>query len=161
MAFLYPSFNGVRASWAEVETRIRGFIALGIKALNYKPSLEPTDVYGAGSLPIGRTRGIAKFEGSMELLKEEMDSLIISLGPGFGEVSFDILASYRIDVGQPAIAPGPVHFDKLLGCRIKDLDNSNQQGADGLIVKANLSIMLIVNNGFVITSKLPPLGAVF
>lgn len=160
MAFLYPSFNGVRASWAEVEVRLRGFIVLGIKALNYKPSLEPVDVYGAGSLPIGRTRGVAKFEASVELLKEEADSLILSLGQGYGEVAFDILASYRIDVGQPPMAPGPVSRDELLGCRIKHMDNSNQQGADGLIMKADLSVMLILNNGLLITSKLP-MGAVF
>ncbi len=161
MAYLYPSINGVRASWAEIEFRIRGLIALGVKSINYKSSLEPTEVYGAGALPLGRTRGIAKFEGSVELLKEESDVLILTLGPGFGEVSFDIMVSYRIDDGTPASIRGAVNQDYIFGARIKSLDENHSQGADGLVAKADLSIMGISHNGVWITSKFPPIGAVF
>lgn len=153
MAPMYPSINGVRASWAEIEIRIRRMTTLGVRAISYKPSLEPTEVYGAGVLPAGRTRGIAKFEGSIELLKEEADLLLFHLGDGFGEVPFDVAVNYRIDDGTPAQVRGSIHQDVLYGCRIKSVDQSPSQGADGLVVKLDLSVMNIKLHGLSITSK--------
>jgi hypothetical protein len=153
MALMYPSINGVRASWAEIEFRIRRMTTLGVRAISYKPSLEPSEVYGAGVRPAGRTRGIAKFEGSIEMLKEESDVLLQVLGDGFGEVPFDIVANYRIDDGSPAQMRGAIHQDVLYGCRIKSVDQSFSQGPDGLVVKSDLSIMDIRLNGLSITSK--------
>lgn len=158
MGFLYPSINGVRSSWSEIEfalmTRASPFVSLGIREISYKPTLKGAKVRGAGAVPLGRTRGIADHEGSFTMLKEEADAFLFSLGYGYGEIPFDIFVAYRIDDGTPADLPGQMHQDAILGARIEEVDQSYAQGSDGLLVKFSLSVMDVLLNGLSITSKL-------
>lgn len=156
----FPLINGVRASWAEIEFTIANLPTLGIQEISYKPAQDPNPVYGAGVLPVGRTRGQVSFEASFTLLKEEADLLIDALaktgksrGLGFGEVSFDVFLSYRMDA--LAATPGQivVHNDQIVGCRIKSPDQGHSQGSDGLKTKFELSVMDILLNGSSITGK--------
>ena len=40
------------------------------------------NVYGAGGMPVGRGEGNYKAEASITLLKEEVNALLLALGPG-------------------------------------------------------------------------------
>lgn len=141
----YPLINGHRCSWAEIEIRIAGLKQLAVKEISYKSSLEGADVYGTGPMPLGRTLGQAKFEASITLMKEEADELIMSLGPGYGEVWFDIVVQYRLLGGLS------VSTDTIRGCRIKGEDHSFSQSADGLAVKYELHPVAVLRNGIAIT----------
>ena len=153
---IYPFINGNRSSWAEIEFRIQGVRNIGVQGLDYAPSQDPQYVYGAGVEPVGRTRGQVKPEASMTLLKEEFNLLIDSLakqgqsqGLGYGEVTFDIQVSYRLD----GLGNGTTQADSILGCRITKPAQAVSQGSDGLSVKVDLNPMRVLIMGKGITGK--------
>lgn len=139
MANEYPLINGVRTSWAEIELRAKGRSRYGVKEVSYSSSLEPGEVHGAGVRKLGRTRGVLKHEASITMLKEEADEFVGELGPGFGEVSFEAVVSYA--------EGAKTKVDTIVGCRIKNISNSHQQGNEGLTVKLDLDVMEILYSG--------------
>lgn len=144
----YPLVNGHRFSWNSLELRFNGLLFVGVKSLNYKPSLQPGLVRGTSPLPIGRTKGEAEFTGDFEMLRLEWEQLLLSLGAplrGFGEVSFPITAAY-FEVGSPVV------LDTVVGARVGEADVSNAQGTDASSVKASFGAMNIFLNGSGITS---------
>ncbi len=143
----YPLINGHRCSWAEIEIRLASIRQFAVKEISYRSSLEGADVFGTGAMPIGRTRGQARFEASITLHKEEADDLIVTLGPGYGEVPFDIVVQYRVLGGYA------VSTDTIIGCRIKNEDQNHTQSADGLLVKFDLHPVGILRNGIPITKQ--------
>ena len=136
----FPLINGNRYSWSSIEIRVGGKLYRGIKEIAYSVSLEPGDVRGTLAQRGGRTRGDYKPEGSMTMFLQEYNEFITDLGPGFMEREFDVVAQYS-DRNQPVVT------DKLVSCRIKKADKSHSQGPDALIVKLDLDIMFIVENG--------------
>lgn len=151
MAIDYPLINGIRHEWSSCEIKLGGVVYVGVKEVSYSDKLEPTKVYGAHAQPIGRTRGVYSCEGSITLYLAEANELRRALGPGYKEVSFDIVASYSEDELE-AIT------DELVGCRIKGEDHSASQGADALVRKFDLDIMLVRWNG-IESLKSPLTGA--
>ncbi len=135
----YPLVNGARQEWSSVELKIKGAVAIGVKEFSYNDKLEPTKVYGLHAQPLGRTRGVYSAEASITLLLDEANTLIQALGDGFKEVTFDITCAYS--------EGGATITDEIIGCRIKGLDQSLSQGADGAVRKFDLDVMYIVWNG--------------
>ncbi len=135
-----PLVNGFRFSFASVEVTYKGKRIPILKAINYTQEKMPGEVRGNHSQVVGRTRGDLKDTGSMEVYEEEFDDLITSLGKGYMEQTFDIVASYA-EEGQKTIT------DKLYGCIMTKVDKSHTQSTDGLVVKCDLHIMHIDLNG--------------
>ncbi len=144
MAIEYPLVQGERHDFAAIEVEIqtpdgpRRF--KGFKAVNYSIALEPGMVRGTGARKLGRTRGEATEDGSLEMYRAEWDELRDALGDGYMRVSFDISVTY----GATGIR---TTTDTLTGCRIKKVESSHSQGADGLAVKLDLDIMKIMEGG--------------
>jgi hypothetical protein len=144
----YPLVNGHRWSWASLEMTFNGLLYVGVKSLNYKPSLKPGLVRGTGSNPIGRTKGEAEYTGDFEMLRLEFDQLVATLGGavrGYGEVAFPIVVT-RFEVGSP------VSIDIIDGVRIDEVDLSNAQGSDASTAKCTFTAMRMLLNGAGITS---------
>lgn len=144
MAIEYPLVNGERHDFAALEIEIQTPDGpkrfKGFKAVNYSIALEPGMVRGTGARKIGRTRGEATEEGSLEMYLAEWDELRAALGDGYMRAVFDISVTY----GAEGVL---VTTDQLVGCRIKKVDKSHSQGADGLVAKLDLDIMKIFENG--------------
>lgn len=70
------------AGWNNVKVVMLGRQVEGITALSYKDSVEKENVYGVGNMPVGRGEGNYKAEASITLLKEEVNALLLALGPG-------------------------------------------------------------------------------
>ena len=135
----YPLVNGTRQEWSSIEAKIAGDVFLGIREIAYNDKLEPTKVYGIHAEPLGRTRGVYLAEGSITLLLDEADTLIQKLGDGFKEKVFDITVAYT--------EGGKTIQDEIVGCRIKGVDQSVTQSADGLVRKFDLDVMKVRWNG--------------
>jgi hypothetical protein len=135
----YPLVNGTRHEWSSIEVKVKGAIVIGLKEVAYNDKLEPTKVYGAHAQPLGRTRGVYLAEGSITLLLDEANTLIQALGDGFKETVFDITIAYS--------EGGATITDEMIGCRVKSVDQSLSQGADGTVRKFDLDVMYIVWNG--------------
>lgn len=135
----YPLVNGVRYSFASIEFNIAGKIILGAKEIAYTEALEPGEVRGTGSQVLGRTAGDYSVEGSCTLYREEWDDLLDTLGEGYLRKSFDVTTTYA-DEGAPT------KTDKLVGCRIKSVEQSNSQGTDGLEVQLQFHVMYLLRD---------------
>lgn len=145
---IYPLINGLRYDWSCVEIVLGVLRFSGVKSITYKHMLEPGELRGTRAQLIGRTRGKYSADASIEIYRSEYEVFISQLaiigapqGLGYMETSFDVQASYAttpIDV--PLI-------DKIVGCRLKQADRTNQEGEEALTVKCDLHVMYIIENG--------------
>lgn len=88
---------GKVAGWNSTTVTMMARDIEGITELKYDDTLEKENIYGAGKMPIGRGEGNYKATASITLIKEEVDALQLSLGPGkrLTDIApFDIAVSY-------------------------------------------------------------------
>jgi hypothetical protein len=159
-----PLINGVRPSFADIILRLHtsdmddslvnaigqqlvGAVlpspVKGFKSISYNDGMEPQLVYGASVLPVGRTRGQYKAEGSIELYLEDFDILsdyIIADGEGLYEVAFDLSLNFA------TASTSALKKRELIGCRITKA-TEDHSGTDAATVKCDLSMMFIVRDG--------------
>lgn len=137
----YPDINGIIYDWSSIQIAVAGAQRLGFTSIDYASSLEPGEKRtNNSSRVVGRTRGMAKDEGSFEMHKVEGQALINLLGPGYKQISFNISVSYA-DIGQPTIT------DKLYAVRIKKVSNSPKEGSDPPKMKFDLHVMEVREGG--------------
>jgi hypothetical protein len=94
---------GTMQGWNAVTANFLGRDLEGIKELSYNDSQKKENVYGAGSMPIGRGRGNYEAKASITLLKEEVDAIKRSLPAGKTIIDiapFDIVVEYQTDNGS-------------------------------------------------------------
>lgn len=88
---------GKVAGWNSTTATMMGRDVEGITELKYDDNVEKENIYGAGKMPIGRGEGNYKATCSITLIKEEVDAIQLSLGPGkrLTDIApFDIAVSY-------------------------------------------------------------------
>lgn len=113
---------------------------IGIKSVDFEDELTPGKVRGTSKGVQGRTSGIYNASGSIEIYKDEAQLLRDTLGPGYGEVEFNIIIHYQ----SPGMALQTV---ELVGCRITKDSTSHSEDENGLADKLDLDIMRIRRNG--------------
>lgn len=149
MAVSYPMINGKRHSWASVELRADNDIILGITEADYKASLDPGEVRGAGSAPIAFTMGNSSFEGSISILLEEFNALVQKKGEGWMGQSFELIHSYSED-GLTTIV------DTVQGVRFTSVENSmSASSTDPIVRKLPYKALNILYNGQAATPQAP------
>ena len=137
----YPLINGNKYDWSSVEIDIgEAGIFTGVKEISFTHSLEPGVVRGTRAEMIGRTRGEYTAEGSMVVYAEEYSEIITALGDGYMEASFSITITYS-DTNVP------VQVNRLIGCRITNVEGGGSQGTDPLEVSLDLSIFRVETGG--------------
>jgi hypothetical protein len=138
-----PLINGNRYDYSSIKAMLDGLSYLGFKSINYSHALEPGEVYGTHAQKMGRTRGQYKPEASFEMYKEEYALLLLGLGPGYMERSFDIVVNYEEWDGSIQ----RVITDNIIGFRIKKAENAHSSGNEPLTVKVEGSVMYVLENG--------------
>ncbi len=157
-AIQYPLVNGRRFDYSSVRISFAGKNYIGVKEISYKMQLQPGDVYGTSAMKLGRTRGQFKPEASFSMYREEWGDFLIflSTGPpaqqagivtppgGFMEVPFDIYVNIYEQGQGVQLTQIPPQQDKIIGCRIADVDHVYSASADALLVKCVLDVIDIV-----------------
>lgn len=151
MAVSYPQINGVRHAWSSVELRVDGDIILGITEIDYKASLDPGEVRGAGSAPIAFTLGNSSFEGSLTILLQEFNTLVSKLGAGWMGKAIEIIVSYdESGSGLSTIV------DTIQGVRLTSVENSlSASSTDPTVRKLPFKALNILYNGQAATPQAP------
>lgn len=144
----FPLINGSRFDFSSVEVKVGPLVFLGIKELTYKHTLDPGMMRGTRAMVAGYTRGKYEAEGSITFYKSEYQLFIVTLGPGYLEKFFPIVAHYS---EAPAL---PIVTDFLNGCRLKSAENSHSEGEDALVVKCDLLVSSLLEGG------VPPLSPI-
>lgn len=128
-----PVINGFIPDWGSIEVAINGQ-RYEAREINYSTSAERSAVHGSGGKKLGLTRGTLDFEADVTLLVEDAMAVLKALGDGFAEKPFDIAVSYTL-------SDGSVVTDRLVGCRIKSVENGHSQGNEALTRKLSLDVM--------------------
>lgn len=116
------------AEWADMKVAIDGRTVTGIRNVNYKKAWDDEALHGAGADPIGIQSGNKTFEGSIRLLKNELDALnIAAKAIGYDDISdvpnLVITVAYKPKLGRL------LKTDVLMGCKIGELPYGWEQGA--------------------------------
>ena len=103
MAQIPTLINGIEYGWSSIRVTINGTVLAGIRGISYTKTREKENVYGAGNEPVSRGLGNTTYEGSITLLKSELEALknsspnrsIVDIAP------FTITVSFVPDGAQP------------------------------------------------------------
>ncbi len=149
MALEYPLINGVRYSWASVKVNVNNTQFLGCKSINFSEKVDPQKIHGTGQNIIGATAGMYDADGDAEFYQQEADTIISSLGVGWGNRPLTITVQY-IDDGQPTVT-------KTLTVRFVGRTQGGSESAEAMTSKFTMFFLApVVDNGI---TMVPP-GAV-
>ncbi len=70
-----PAFSTKECAWAHVSVTVLSRTVVGLRGFEFKKSVEKEHLYAAGDSPIDIQTGNKKYEGSLKLLKYEVDML--------------------------------------------------------------------------------------
>jgi hypothetical protein len=114
--------------WADMKVAIDGRTVTGIRNISYKKTSEDEALYGAGREPIGIQSGNIAYEGSIKLLKNELDALnTASKLLGYDDIS-DV-SGLVISVAYMPKGGRILKTDTLSGCKIGEIARNMEQGA--------------------------------
>lgn len=128
-----PTINGYIPDYGAIEVVVNGK-RYEAREVNYSATVERTAVHGSSGRKLGYTRGTLDFEGDVTLYMEDAIAVLDALGDGFAECPFDITVSYTLSNGR-------VVTDRLVGCRIKSVEDGHSQGNEPITRKFTLDIM--------------------
>lgn len=98
-AIIVNKFGTVQG-WNNITLNLLGRDVEGITQIAYDDTQTKENVYGAGNMPIGRSRSNYEPTASVTLLKEEVDALKRSLprGKRIQDIApFDIVVKYEVE----------------------------------------------------------------
>ncbi len=135
-----PTINGIAYDYASIEVQVDGVQYIQVQDVAYNDSCEPGEGYGTHPQAVVVTTGQYKAEGSMSLYLEAAELLRTALGAGFMVKTFDVVINFA-PTGKNMVT------HKLLGCRIKRVDDSHAQGTDAIKEKFDLRVTKIERGG--------------
>ena len=136
----YPLINGIRHSFASIELKLNTQIYIGFKSVNYSRKRSRAQVRGNSPDPMGKTQGDNEYSADIEVYLAEWNQFQASLGPGYGDVFFQVLVTYSAN-GFDTVQ------DVINGCTIDSTEASNSQGPDPTVRKFDLAPLKILFNG--------------
>jgi hypothetical protein len=81
-------FNTKDCAWHNITITLLGRKIVGLRGFSFKKSIEKEHVYAAGQEPIDIQEGNKKYEGSLKMLKYELDLLNqAALAAGFTDIT--------------------------------------------------------------------------
>jgi len=131
------TFDSTEYTFAEMTVKIGGIEVTKIQKVTYKVNQKKDVIYGKGVNPIAVQRGQKSYDGSIDMLQSEFESLI-AMSPSHDilDLHFDIIVSY----GNPT--RGDVLItDVLQGCEFTEAAHSI--GGDENYMKVSLPFIFL------------------
>ena len=114
--------------WADMKVAIDGKTVTGIRNISYKKSSEDEHLHAAGRKPIGIQSGNETYEGSVKLLKNELDALNLA-AKALGYDDIVDVPNLVITVAYLPKAGRILKTDTIMGAKIGELPRGWDQGA--------------------------------
>lgn len=130
-----PLINGVAYGWGSVGLVINGNIIRGIKSIEYSVKQDKKNIEGQGYKPVARGYGKYTYEGSIEIMVDELMALRSGLPQG------DIMQILPFTI--PVVfgdSRTNVNSDQLLGVEFTENPFKAAEGETSLWVKLPLLI---------------------
>jgi hypothetical protein len=125
---------GEMNGWNSIKVNLFGRDVEGITGVKYNDNVVKENVYGAGNMPVGRSRGNYSAEASITIYKEEADALRWASPVRLQEIApFDIVVQY--------VSPsGAIQTDVLRNCEFTN-DGVEATQADGSLTTEYVLIL--------------------
>jgi hypothetical protein len=133
-----PLVNGVQWGWSAIKFNLFGVPVVGIMSIKYGQKQKKENLYGSGSIPIGRGYGNVEPEAEIEIYLDEWDK-IIHASPNNNPLAippFDVQVLYGGSQFQ-------FKQDTLRGCEFADDPVETKQGDTKISIKIPLVVGLI------------------
>lgn len=110
-----PLINGVSHSWGDIVMLIGGIPVIGVTAIEYGDKQAVVNHYGAGRLPVSRSKGRIEPTAKITLAMEEVLGLQRQTSTGrLQEIGpFPIIVSYIPEDGDVVV-------DKIMACQFTE-----------------------------------------
>jgi hypothetical protein len=136
----FPLINGSMFSYSSIELNMNGTIFRGFKSIDYSRKRDRPPQYGNSPDPLGKPVGKNSYEATGEIYVAEFRNFVQSLGPGYGDVYFQVTVTYQQN-GFTTVQ------DVILGCTLDEMSASFTEGTDALSQKFALNPLKILFNG--------------
>jgi len=122
-------FNSREYEFADVRVQVLGAELTGLRGLTYKKSREKEAVYGAGSDPRSIQRGNKSYEGTLTVLKSDLDAMnLAARAAGYDDVVEVPGKNIVITCVYQATEEGKLATDTLIGVEFTDFEDGMKQG---------------------------------
>jgi hypothetical protein len=130
-------------SWNEYRCFMGGKFVTGIRGFSYKKSRAVEPIYAEGDEPVDVGFGNYAYEGSVKILQNELEAIILAGGGDpFKLPPFSIAHSYI-----PSNSPSKkVIIDMCEGCYFTEIEKAMEQGATFMEISTPLHIGKIKHN---------------
>lgn len=123
------SFNSSEYGWADITLLLGGVDITGIRAIKYSEKAEKEAIYAKGRTPRTIGTGNLAYEGEIEILQSDYESLVASSpNKSVLQISVNALISY----GNP---PGVMTTDKMYGIQFTEAPKDTKQGDKFIPIK--------------------------
>lgn len=118
------AFNSEEFAWSDVNVILLGKNIAGLLAIKYKKSQSKEARYSRGNEPVGYKRGNKKYEGSITILKSELEALKDASPNG------DILDLRNLDIvfSYGNKETGVIKTDVAKFCEFTECEEAMKQG---------------------------------
>jgi len=117
-------------AWSHVSMQFLGRKLTGLRSFELKKTTEKEHIYGSGSDPVDILSGNNKYEGSVKVLKYEVDMFNdAALAAGYSDITEVPHTLIAIDVQFKKSATDKIRHISVPGVAITELAISMEQGA--------------------------------
>lgn len=123
-------FNSQECAWADMSVKVFDSITKGIRGIRYKKEVEKEALYAAGDEPVSIQHSNKKYEGSIKLLKGELDRMnAAARNAGFRDITEVPAQLIVITVNYKAAFGRAMQTDVLQGVSFSSFEKGWDQGA--------------------------------
>ncbi|MBS0647390.1 MAG: hypothetical protein JSR97_12495 [Verrucomicrobia bacterium] len=123
------AFNSKEFEFADIKASILGVELSGLRGLTYKKSQEKEPIYGAGNEPKAIQRGNKKYEGTLTLLKSDVDLLNeAARRAGYQDITDVPGDNINLTCVYQPNGMSVLKTDTCLGCEFTEFEDGQKQG---------------------------------
>lgn len=122
--------NSQELEWKHSQLAVLGVTIRGLRGFKYKKSTDSEHLFAAGDEAVGIQSGNKKVDGSIKLLKSEIDKLNKAARDAgyddFGDVPYQLIVitvNYKVAFGRPQ------ETDIISGVKFTEWEKAMEQGA--------------------------------
>jgi hypothetical protein len=127
--------NGTRVSMTNLDLELNGYRIIGAQGLKLSESLEPGEVEGTSSIPVGYTDGPWSGTGGVSAPLAEMLSALAFVGGSFGKAILTGTATFTALDSSDGVSTITINAARITKC---DLDGGDRSKAAMIPIELKL-----------------------
>ena len=115
------AFESDEFGWKDLEIAVDGKILAAARGIDFSEEVESELVYGKGNLPTSIQDGNVKYEGTLTVMKSDLDKLVAATG------NVGVIGLKNLTISMALVKDGKISTRTLVKCRITKLPEKWKQ----------------------------------